>query len=112
MYKYKLHLGIQIRAVITMASNPDGMCGESDECDEMEREETITMIARHMKSALEMHETNALRSNSHLFAWLTRFVLPFTIIYRVVYFIRIFTKLPKSVVYVSTIECLYYLCPT
>uniref|UniRef100_A0A914WI68 Innexin n=1 Tax=Plectus sambesii TaxID=2011161 RepID=A0A914WI68_9BILA len=59
--------GIEVRAIITMASNPadNGLKADS-------LKKTTDMIARHLKAGLLLSETDSLSTSSNPFAWIAR----------------------------------------
>jgi hypothetical protein len=57
--------GIEVRAIITMASTPPGLDGEAFQ-------KTIDMIARHLKGGLSLSEKDSLSTSSNPFAWVAR----------------------------------------
>jgi hypothetical protein len=60
------HIGVQVRAVITMASNP----GKLESRDAIDK--TVSMVANHLQASFKIVEKDALSTSSNPFAWLAR----------------------------------------
>jgi len=59
--------GVEVRAVVTMASNPGGLTGDESVT------KTCEMIARHLHAGLRLSDTHSLSTSSNPFAWIARF---------------------------------------